>query len=186
MADQPVKVHALTSGYTGLTNVITTEVKVTNTITGVSEKTRAIWDTGATGSAITKTLAARLKLIPVTMIRVKGVHGIKENVPVYPVNITLNNENVSLTLGVTECEQLTDNDIAEFFIGMDVINRGDFAITNFMGKTLMSFRVPSIRPIDFVEGIRSHRPAIVDKIPGRNDPCMCGSGKKYKHCCGKQ
>ena len=20
---------------------------------------------------------------------------------------------------------------------------------------------------------------------GRNDPCYCGSGKKYKHCCGK-
>jgi hypothetical protein len=20
-------------------------------------------------------------------------------------------------------------------------------------------------------------------IPGRNDPCSCGSGKKYKHCC---
>jgi len=19
--------------------------------------------------------------------------------------------------------------------------------------------------------------------PGRNDPCFCGSGKKYKHCC---
>jgi preprotein translocase subunit SecA len=21
--------------------------------------------------------------------------------------------------------------------------------------------------------------------PKRNDPCPCGSGKKYKHCCGK-
>ena len=21
--------------------------------------------------------------------------------------------------------------------------------------------------------------------PGRNDPCPCGSGKKYKKCCGK-
>ena len=20
---------------------------------------------------------------------------------------------------------------------------------------------------------------------GRNDPCPCGSGRKYKHCCGK-
>ena len=25
----------------------------------------------------------------------------------------------------------------------------------------------------------------VDKI-GRNDPCSCGSGKKYKKCCGKE
>ncbi|MDO5396633.1 MAG: preprotein translocase subunit SecA [bacterium] len=23
------------------------------------------------------------------------------------------------------------------------------------------------------------------KTPGRNDPCPCGSGKKYKHCCGR-
>ncbi|NCB48711.1 MAG: preprotein translocase subunit SecA [Clostridia bacterium] len=23
------------------------------------------------------------------------------------------------------------------------------------------------------------------KVVGRNDPCPCGSGKKYKHCCGK-
>lgn len=25
----------------------------------------------------------------------------------------------------------------------------------------------------------------VEKKPGRNDPCPCGSGKKYKKCCGK-
>ena len=24
-----------------------------------------------------------------------------------------------------------------------------------------------------------------DKKIGRNDPCPCGSGKKYKQCCGK-
>lgn len=24
----------------------------------------------------------------------------------------------------------------------------------------------------------------VEKTPGRNDPCSCGSGKKYKKCCG--
>ncbi len=28
-------------------------------------------------------------------------------------------------------------------------------------------------------------PVKVDKTPGRNDPCPCGSGKKYKNCCGK-
>ncbi len=28
------------------------------------------------------------------------------------------------------------------------------------------------------------QPRKVNKI-GRNDPCPCGSGKKYKHCCGK-
>jgi len=25
----------------------------------------------------------------------------------------------------------------------------------------------------------------VEKKPGRNDPCPCGSGKKYKFCCGR-
>ncbi|MBK5721672.1 preprotein translocase subunit SecA [Dysgonomonas sp. Marseille-P4677] len=28
-------------------------------------------------------------------------------------------------------------------------------------------------------------PVHVDKKPGRNDPCFCGSGKKYKNCHGK-
>ena len=23
------------------------------------------------------------------------------------------------------------------------------------------------------------------KLPGRNDPCPCGSGRKYKACCGR-
>jgi SWIM/SEC-C metal-binding protein len=26
---------------------------------------------------------------------------------------------------------------------------------------------------------------VADKKIGRNDPCSCGSGKKYKKCCGK-
>ncbi|EOL8937677.1 YecA family protein [Cronobacter dublinensis] len=26
-------------------------------------------------------------------------------------------------------------------------------------------------------------PLVADQKPGRNDPCFCGSGKKYKHCC---
>ncbi|MDP4109449.1 MAG: SEC-C metal-binding domain-containing protein, partial [Bacillota bacterium] len=28
------------------------------------------------------------------------------------------------------------------------------------------------------------QPIRKDKKPGRNDPCPCGSGKKYKKCCG--
>ena len=27
---------------------------------------------------------------------------------------------------------------------------------------------------------------VVGKKVGRNDPCPCGSGKKYKHCCGRK
>ena len=29
-------------------------------------------------------------------------------------------------------------------------------------------------------------PIRVEKMPGRNEPCFCGSGKKYKHCHGKE
>ena len=32
--------------------------------------------------------------------------------------------------------------------------------------------------------VKKSTPKRVNKI-GRNDPCICGSGKKYKHCCGK-
>ena len=27
-------------------------------------------------------------------------------------------------------------------------------------------------------------PRYIKKKIGRNEPCFCGSGKKYKHCCG--
>ena len=33
---------------------------------------------------------------------------------------------------------------------------------------------------------RKTEPVRVDKKVGRNDPCPCGSGKKYKHCHGAQ
>ena len=29
------------------------------------------------------------------------------------------------------------------------------------------------------------KPVVTDKKVGRNDPCPCGSGKKYKNCCGR-
>jgi preprotein translocase subunit SecA len=32
---------------------------------------------------------------------------------------------------------------------------------------------------------RHQEPAKSAKVAGRNDPCPCGSGKKYKKCCGK-
>ncbi|MCI8275232.1 MAG: SEC-C domain-containing protein [Lachnospiraceae bacterium] len=32
---------------------------------------------------------------------------------------------------------------------------------------------------------KSSTTVVKGKKIGRNDPCPCGSGKKYKHCCGK-
>ena len=37
-----------------------------------------------------------------------------------------------------------------------------------------------------VAGDGPRQPQKSDKKVGRNDPCPCGSGKKYKHCCGKE
>ncbi len=33
--------------------------------------------------------------------------------------------------------------------------------------------------------LNSSASEITEKKLGRNDPCPCGSGKKYKKCCGK-
>ena len=34
-------------------------------------------------------------------------------------------------------------------------------------------------------GIVKQKPIRVAQHVGRNDPCPCGSGKKYKKCCGR-
>jgi len=34
-------------------------------------------------------------------------------------------------------------------------------------------------------GASKQRQKVAGKKIGRNDPCPCGSGKKYKHCCGR-
>ena len=36
-----------------------------------------------------------------------------------------------------------------------------------------------------VEIIEDKKTIKTSGLPGRNDPCPCGSGKKYKNCCGK-
>lgn len=35
------------------------------------------------------------------------------------------------------------------------------------------------------DGSLGKQPIRIKKAPGRNDPCPCGSGKKYKQCCGR-
>ncbi len=71
---------------------------------------------------------------------------------------------------------------ADVLIGMDIIGAGDFAVTNLNGKTTFSYRYPSMERIDFVKASA----AITTVATGveRNQPCPCGSGKKFKKCCG--
>lgn len=47
-------------------------------------------------------------------------------------------------------------------------------------KVLSAEKRKSIK-LEYAESVR----AKTQKVVGRNDPCPCGSGKKYKKCCGK-
>lgn len=38
---------------------------------------------------------------------------------------------------------------------------------------------------EIYKDFRRSRTVVKEKEPGRNDPCPCGSGKKYKKCCGR-
>ena len=38
---------------------------------------------------------------------------------------------------------------------------------------------------EIVKDFKRSKTVVKEKEPGRNDPCPCGSGKKYKKCCGK-
>jgi len=37
---------------------------------------------------------------------------------------------------------------------------------------------------EIATAFKRSRTVVKEKLPGRNDPCPCGSGKKYKKCCG--
>ena len=141
---------------------------------------RGIWDTGATGTVITEQVVARCGLTPLTMKNVQGVGGVRLS-EVYLVNVGLPNGVAFLHVEVTKGD-LGKNG-PDVLIGMDIIGAGDFAVTNKGGKTMFSYRHPSIDHIDFKK-IPDTPPASSTKH-SRNSPCHCGSGKKYKQCCGK-
>ena len=44
----------------------------------------------------------------------------------------------------------------------------------------------SLRPTIKTTNVRVKTQTVVKEVKvGRNDPCPCGSGKKYKKCCGR-
>ena len=147
-----------------------------------SRKCVALWDTGATNTVITKAVAQDLNLPVTGMAFVNHAAGMSP-MPKHVVNIMLpNNVGISFT-------EVTEGDLkgCDVLIGMDIITRGDFAITNVGGKTTFSFRIPSVETIDYCNhsNMVPNKPIVKTKQVGRNDPCPCGSGKKYKNCCGK-
>ena len=143
--------RALTITFRNKTSEIVTPVDI-HTIDGKRQvKTLGLWDTGATGSVITREIAEILNLKPIDRIKVKGVNSVVE-CNVYLLKLVLNNGDVTFDMEVTECEKITDNGVG-MLIGMNVINLGDFAITNFNNETTFSFQIPPVETIDFVKKI---------------------------------
>lgn len=112
---------------------------------------RGLWDTGATSSCISHDVVQQLKLMPTGKKTVKTPSGSKV-MDTYVVDMVLPNH-----VRMEECE-VTDSEIGSqglgALIGMDVISAGDFAVTNYEGKTSFTFRCPAHGKIDFVQGLR--------------------------------
>jgi len=157
-----MKHHAFTTRYSGRARMLFNEVGVCLPIIPTETQTPkvdfrkyvAIWDTGATHSAITKKVADDLGLKATGIVEVRYGDG-KSSTNTYLVNISLPNKVMVPHVRVTEVKLIPDDNISDdkqlqLLIGMDIIGLGDFAVTNVNGKTVFSFRIPSVEEIDFI------------------------------------
>jgi predicted aspartyl protease len=182
-------IHAFTTKSNGRLREIITEIGVSlpfieDNIEKSDDRifrTKALWDTGATNCVVTKLTARDLNLKPISVSKVSHADGISL-ANVYLVNIYLPNNLVIPSVRVTECADNAGN--FGVIIGMDVITMGDFSITNNEGKTTVSFRIPSVKAIDYVQEADELRKSQFKHV-GRNDLCPCGSKLKFKNCHGK-
>jgi len=149
-----VPYNAFTTHSTGRVDVLTNEIHVSDahdpTQAGPQpdlKPYKCIWDTGATGTVVTPKVIAELNLIPSGKKRIQGVGPSIHEAYTYLVNLYLPNQVVLVGRRVSELSIAG----ADVLIGMDVITRGDFAVSNHEGKTAFTFRVPSCGKIDFVE-----------------------------------
>lgn len=108
---------------------------------------RALWDTGASCSLISERVA---KVLGLKSIGTTGVSGYNSGVDLkdtYLVHIGLPTRDIITNIRAMEC----NSDEYDAVIGMDVIGKGDFAITHIDGNTKFSFQVPSASDIDFTK-----------------------------------
>lgn len=108
---------------------------------------KCLWDTGASQSAVSERTAQALGLGNAGQGIIHYAKG-EELTNLYYVGINLPGLIFIPELKVTEC---SGTDEFDFIIGMDIISMGDFAITNYQGNAMFSFRVPSAERIDFRE-----------------------------------
>ena len=67
--------------------------------------------------------------------------------PIYFIDIVLNNE-VVFTNWAVMGSKIGEQGI-DVLIGMDIISKGDFTISNYNGKAQFSFRIPSQNDVDY-------------------------------------
>ncbi len=115
--------------------------------------------TGATNCVITQRVIDELGLRPSGIAQVQGVHGGPQQSETYLVNITMPHAVIFTGVRVTKGSFLG----GDMLIGMDIISRGDFAVTNFGGLTKFSFRFPSMEHIDFVPGTNPPGPGRAER-----------------------
>ena len=130
-------------------------------------KVIAQWDTGATGTCISTSVVDTLEMIHSGFVRIQTPSG--ESVrKTYCIDLVLPNKITVKQLKVNDSE--IGKQGIDILIGMDVISGGDFAVSNFMGKTVLSFRVPSEKRTDYVKEI-----AVTNTIGSKH-----GTGKRHK------
>jgi len=184
------KINAFTRSYNkGISRILISNVYVSETYNTLNRPKNliiknytAIWDTGATNSVVTKKVVMECKLWPSGMTKVSHAGG-ESITNTYFVNIYLPNKVEACGVRVTEGILIGNVNV---LIGMDIISKGDFAVTNKNKITAFSFRIPSIQCIDFANYLYEEKSIKPIKEIGRNDPCPCGSGKKFKYCCLKK
>ena len=115
----------------------------------------ALWDTGATNSMVTRRVVDALNLLPEGYTRVHHVGGLMAKAPQYFINLVALTALHFPNLLVVQGEFIG----SDVIIGMDIINRGDFAVSNRDGATTFSFRIPSIERFDFVQDDNRHASA---------------------------
>ena len=106
---------------------------------------RSLWDTGASVSLISARVA---KVLGLVSIGKSGVSGYNEGIDVkdtYCVYVGLPTGDIVTNIMAMEF----DSDEYDVVIGMDVIGKGDLAVTNLNDRTTFTFRIPSEEVIDF-------------------------------------
>ena len=150
------------------------------------KKVRALWDTGAVITCISESLAEEFGFRKTDEKDVVGADNIPFKANVYCVSLRMG----EFRIGITEVVGLPmDGNEHKMIIGMDIISRGDLSITNYNGRTVLTFREPSIQTIDYVAELnlqnkcdKMHAINLAKHLP---DKCACGSNKDYKNCHGK-